>query len=104
MALKQLQCMHTCIQVFGGLVPILVKTINKSFIFSSINLRLQSIIDYLEPDDHECFCLCPFPCQVLEETVQQKVGGASKPIEDMTLDELDELEDEEDERVLLQYR
>ncbi len=42
--------------------------------------------------------------QVLEDTVREKVGGASKPIEDMTLDELDELEDEQDERVLQRYR
>lgn len=42
--------------------------------------------------------------QMVEDTVQQKTGQASKPLEDMTLDELDELEDEEDERILQQYR
>ncbi len=43
--------------------------------------------------------------QMVEQTVQAKVeGGAAKPLEDMTLDELDEMEDEEDERVLLEYR
>jgi len=41
---------------------------------------------------------------MVEQTVKEKVDGKTKPIEDMTLDELDELEDDEDERVLLQYR
>ena len=42
---------------------------------------------------------------MVEQTVQEKAEeGGGKPIEDMTLDELDEMEDEEDERVLLQYR
>ena len=41
---------------------------------------------------------------MLEQTVQEKVDGKSKAVEDMTLDELDELEDEEDERILHQYR
>ena len=36
--------------------------------------------------------------------MQEKVEGGAKPLEDMTLDELDEMEDEEDERILLQYR
>ena len=40
---------------------------------------------------------------MVEATVKEK-SQASKPIEDMTLDELDEVEDEEDERVLEQYR
>ena len=31
-------------------------------------------------------------------------GVSSKPIEDMTLDELEELEDDADERILLEYR
>jgi hypothetical protein len=42
--------------------------------------------------------------QLVEDTVQQRIGQGSKAIEDMTLDELDELEDEEDDRVLHQYR
>ena len=42
--------------------------------------------------------------QVVEATVQQKTGGATKPLEDKTLDELEELEDEEDERILQQHR
>ena len=41
---------------------------------------------------------------MVEETVLSKTGQSSKPIEDMTLDELDELEDEEDDRILQQYR
>ena len=42
---------------------------------------------------------------MVEQTVQQKSEeGAGKPLEDMTLDELDEMEDAEDERVLMQYR
>ena len=45
-----------------------------------------------------------FLWQVVEQAVQQKTGEASKPLEDMTLDELEELEDEEDERILQQYR
>ena len=36
--------------------------------------------------------------------VQNWTEGNSKPVEDMTLEELEELEDEEDERVLLEYR
>ena len=36
--------------------------------------------------------------------MQEKAGSGTKPLEDMTLDELDEMEDEEDERILLQYR
>ena len=39
---------------------------------------------------------------LLEKTVKEKTQ--SKPLEDMSLDELEELEDEEDERVLLEYR
>lgn len=41
---------------------------------------------------------------MVEQTVQEKAEGGGKPLEDMTLDELDEMEDEEDERILLQYR
>ena len=41
---------------------------------------------------------------MVEQTVQEKAGSGAKPLEDMTLDELDEMEDEEDERVLLEYR
>lgn len=41
---------------------------------------------------------------IVESTVQEKLGGAEKAMEDMTLEELEELEDEEDERVLLEYR
>lgn len=36
--------------------------------------------------------------------MQKWSEGSTKPVEDMTLDELEELEDEEDERVLLGYR
>ena len=36
--------------------------------------------------------------------MQQRMGGGTKAIDDMTLDELDEIEDEEDDRVLQQYR
>ena len=40
--------------------------------------------------------------------MQERLGrggdGASKPIEDMTLDELEEMEDEADEQILLEYR
>ena len=42
--------------------------------------------------------------QMVEQTVQEKVDGKSKALEDMTLDELDEMEDAEDERILFQYR
>ena len=31
-------------------------------------------------------------------------GDASKPVEDMTLEELEEMEDEADEQILLEYR
>ena len=41
---------------------------------------------------------------MVEQTVEEKTGAGSKPLEDMTIDELDELEDEEDERILQQYR
>ena len=44
----------------------------------------------------------------MEDAVQKRLGGggegASKPIEDMTLDELEEMEDEADEQILLEYR
>lgn len=36
--------------------------------------------------------------------MQEKADNTGKPLEDMTLDELEELEDEQDERILLQYR
>ena len=42
--------------------------------------------------------------QLVEDTVQERMGQQAKAIEDMTLDELDELEDEEDDRILQQYR
>ena len=51
-----------------------------------------------------CVCVCVCVCQMVENAVQDKTGQTSKPIEDMTLDELDELEDEQDDRVLQQYR
>lgn len=41
---------------------------------------------------------------MVEQTVQEKADNTGKPLEDMTLDELEELEDEQDERILLQYR
>jgi hypothetical protein len=42
---------------------------------------------------------------MVEQTVQKKSEeGVGKPLEDMTLEELDAMEDEEDERILLQYR
>ena len=40
--------------------------------------------------------------KLVEDTVKAK--SQDKPLEDMTLDELEELEDEEDERILLEYR
>ncbi|XP_071941640.1 phosducin-like protein 3 [Antedon mediterranea] len=40
--------------------------------------------------------------EMMEDKIQN--SNASKPYEEMTIDELDELEDDEDERVLLQYR
>lgn len=41
---------------------------------------------------------------IVESTVQDKLSGNEKQLEDMTLEELEELEDEEDERVLQEYR
>ncbi|XP_064455913.1 phosducin-like protein 3 [Ornithodoros turicata] len=41
---------------------------------------------------------------IVESTVQEKLSGNEKQLEDLTLEELEELEDEEDERVLLEYR
>ncbi|XP_003387448.1 PREDICTED: phosducin-like protein 3 [Amphimedon queenslandica] len=47
--------------------------------------------------------------QIVDDVINQRVvsegeGVSSKPIEDMTLDELEELEDDADERILLEYR
>ena len=47
--------------------------------------------------------------QLVENVVKERVdagedGISTKPIEDMTLDELEEMEDEADERILLEYR
>ena len=36
--------------------------------------------------------------------MNERMGQQAKPVEDMTLDELDEMEDEEDDRILQQYR
>ncbi|XP_014256415.1 viral IAP-associated factor homolog [Cimex lectularius] len=41
---------------------------------------------------------------MVEATVQEKQNQDGKPLDELTLDELDELEDDEDERVLLEYR
>ena len=42
---------------------------------------------------------------MVEQTIEERAEGKqSKPLEDMTLDELDEMEDEEDDRILQQYR
>lgn len=46
---------------------------------------------------------------MVDDVIAKRMGGAeegvsSKPIEDMTLDELEELEDDEDEKILLEYR
>ena len=41
---------------------------------------------------------------MVEEAIQKRVGGSTKAVEDMTLDELDEIEDEADEKILLEYR
>ncbi|XP_046481672.1 viral IAP-associated factor homolog [Neodiprion pinetum] len=41
---------------------------------------------------------------LLESTIDKKLGRASHNADSLTLDELDELEDEEDEKVLLEYR
>ena len=45
----------------------------------------------------------------MENVVKEKIDGgedgiSTKPIEDMTLDELEKMEDEADERILLEYR
>lgn len=40
---------------------------------------------------------------MVEKTIHDRFKE-TKPIEDMTLEELEEMEDEEDERVMLQYR
>ena len=48
-----------------------------------------------------------FDLQLLEDTVQERLsrgGDTSKPVEDMTLEELEEMEDEADEQILLEYR
>ena len=46
--------------------------------------------------------------QMIDSAVEKKqaeeLRGTAKPIEDMTLDELNELEDVENERALLQFR
>lgn len=42
--------------------------------------------------------------QIVESVVKNYEEGSVKPIEDMTLDELEEIEDEADETILLQYR
>ncbi|XP_012268973.1 viral IAP-associated factor homolog [Athalia rosae] len=41
---------------------------------------------------------------LLENTIDKKLGRVGNNIDSLTLDELDELEDEEDEKVLLEYR
>ena len=41
---------------------------------------------------------------MVEDAIQKRVGGSTKAVEDMTLDELDEIEDEADEKILLEYR
>jgi hypothetical protein len=41
---------------------------------------------------------------VIKNRLDQEDNKDSKPIEDMTLDELEEMEDDADERILLEYR
>ncbi|CAN7996150.1 unnamed protein product, partial [Ixodes hexagonus] len=66
-------------------------------------LRQKGIIPPKKEDTEKAFTEDEI-VNIVESTVHEKLNGAQKAIEDLSLEELDELEDEEDERFLLQYR